>query len=734
MAPGSTCLSSEITIEAKDSGGTTITDYAGTVTLSTSTANGDWSKLDEVGGPSGDPAQGVLTPGAADSGSATYVFVPGVGVGLDGGDIALFLANQHAESLTITVDDLGAGVSSTSVLLAFSENAFVITPTTCSGASCPGIGSDTVVARRDHVFHIQMVRRDISLFPPVCGVATNYTGVQDLKAWIVRDVEDPSGTLPTLAEETAALGDGAPPAADNLQLDFTALPGESDFTLETTDVGKFVLNVRDDSGSFASGNIDGATNALVVRPFGYDIAVIGNPAATGPAGAGFVAAGTNLTVSVRGVGWQAADDDGVPVGIANDGIPDGHETGDTDPSNNSDLSDNAVTVSYGQESPAAEAVDLSALLNQPAVFDPGLTGGTLISVFVAGSGSTATARYDEVGIMEIRASLPGDGVYLGADPVVGVSGFVGRFFPNHFRLAASTITNRSASVCAPPSTFTYLDEVFNINYTLNAENVFGTVTRNYDGAFANLPITIASMNFGAVDTGLPVDLSARLSVASVIGGWTEGVAVIDSNMGLNRAAVVDGPFDAFNVGIAPVDPVDSVGMDAFDLDVDLNATDDHTTLGATVQRFGRLNIESTFGSEVTPLNMPMQTEFFDGANFVLNTDDGCTALAPTDLILNSAVEGPETDGDIFIVAGGLTVATVGNNPLVQGEAALSFSPPGATNVGFTDVTTDLSTLGRAYLLYDWDGDGNFDNDPLGRATFGIFQGPRVIIYRREPGI
>ena len=716
VAAGSTCLPSEIVIEAKDAGGTTITTYTGTVTLSTSTGNGDWT----APGTTSDPAQGTFTPGAADSGNATYTFVAG-----DAGDIAILLANEHAETLTMTVDDAGAAVTSVSGNLTFSDNVFVITPTTSGG--------DNVVAGRDHVFHIEMIRSA----PPACGVATGYNNpAQTLKAWIVRDVDDPGGGLPTLAEQTAALGEGAPPAADNLQLDFLTVPGESDFTLQTTDVGKFVLNIRDDTNGFAAVDIDGATNTLTVRPFGYDVQVTGNPAASGPGGSGFVSAGTAFAVTVTAVVWESADDDGVPIGTADDGIPDGHESGDSDPSNNVDLSNNPATPAYGQE-PAIEVVGLSALLDQPGGGnDPGLSGGTSIAGFVAGVGSTATAQYDEVGIVEIRGVLTGDGVYLGGQAVQGASGFVGRFFPDHFELdltdAGFGFTNRSDLACA--SRFTYMDENFSVdNYQIIARSVGGGSTQNYEGAFANLALP-GDINFGAVDVGA-IDLTTRLSVSSFSGSFSLGVALIDTVFSLGRDAPnIDGPFDAFNVGVAPEDTVDSVTLQTFDLDVDIDTIDDHATLGATVQRFGRLFIEPTFGSEIATLPVPMHTELFDGSSFVINADDNCTPFAVTDLILSNNIEVNQTDGDIIIVGVATTTATIVNNPVSAGDTDLSFSRPGAGNVGFTDVTTDLATLGSPYLFYDWDSDGVFDNDPVARVTFGIFQGPSVIIYRREPGV
>ena len=51
---------------------------------------------------------------------------------------------------------------------------------------------------------------------------------------------------------------------------------------------------------------------------------------------------------------------------------------------------------------------------------------------------------------------------------------------------------------------------------------------------------------------------------------------------------------------------------------------------------------------------------------------------------------------------------------------------------------DLSVAtgaGLPWLQYDWPSDGNMDgvpdDDPVGRATFGIFRGNNRIIYMRE---
>ncbi len=93
--------------------------------------------------------------------------------------------------------------------------------------------------------------------------------------------------------------------------------------LNTTDVGKYVLNFKGDSGAFSDGDIRGDSGILVVRPFGFDVQVPGNVGAVDAGGGAFAVAGDNFTVSARAVLWSQADD------RDDNGIADGHD--DTDP-------------------------------------------------------------------------------------------------------------------------------------------------------------------------------------------------------------------------------------------------------------------------------------------------------------------------------------------------------------------------------------------------------------------
>lgn len=97
---GNVCAVDQITIRVTNAAGTTITGYTGTVNLSTNVgAGGNWSKTSLAS-----DANGTLTPGALNSGAATYNFVAS-----DAGDI--ILNYQTATAGTVNFNIVAAGVS-----------------------------------------------------------------------------------------------------------------------------------------------------------------------------------------------------------------------------------------------------------------------------------------------------------------------------------------------------------------------------------------------------------------------------------------------------------------------------------------------------------------------------------------------------------------------------------------------------------------------------------------------
>lgn len=695
ITPGATsCLGQELVISALDPTGKVVGNYQGSVQISTSTGRGNWSRV---------AASGTLSPNpdTDDNGAVTYTFAAA-----DNGSATLRLANPRGGSLAVTVRDATLGIATTSATLSFAGNYFVIT-------TSDALGSD-VVAGRPHLLRVEMWS---SASGGSCGVVSAYTGSRNLKAWLTRDSQDPNGAAPQLG--TTSLP-GAAPAASNLSGSF--VNGVLNLTLGSTDVGKYSLNLRDDSLSFSSQPINGSSSVLVARPFGLALdfggdrqanGTTGTSTATGAGGPLFARAGQPFGTTLRAVRWQAADD----------------ADGDGRPDSGANLYDNAATASFGAE-PTPALVSLDAVLVQPAGGTPGvLDNGDSLTGFSGGS-VTVTPDYSEVGIITLTASLDG-GSYLGSGrTITGTAPNLGRFAPDHFRVAAGALT----PFCSVATPFTYMGQAYDVSYTLVAENASGSPTRNYTGAFARLnPGSAAALRFRAVNLGAtPTALSSRLSASALTGTWNSGSNAATARLTLGRAPGPDGSFDILATGLSPID-TDGTTLEAatFDLDTDNDAVNDAASLGVQSLRYGRLAVDNAAGSELLPLSVPVRLEYWrpigasgNGA-FFPNPDDSCTTLGATP-------PGPPSWGSFTL--GGYT------NNLQAGETAvgawsgfgggsgrLTLSAPGNGN----DGALTLTVSSPAWLRFDYDKGSAGDEDASGRESFGLYRGKGPVIFWRE---
>ena len=712
----STCAPLPVTITAIDSGNNVLTSYAGNVQINTQTGHGDWS----AGAP--DTTVNPVLNGSADDGAASYQFDLA-----DSGSIDLNLSNTHADLLTVSVSDAVAGVTSISAPIAFRDNAFVVTPLTCTGASCAsGAGSTEIVAGRDHEFNAALWRRDPSTGN--CAIATAYdTGANsaygNLKAWITRDVVDPSGIAPDIGGNV--LGN-ATPGTNNLDLNFIA--GETQFILSTYDVGKYSINLRDDTSAFAKDDrgtadtsddlpitLDGSSATLTVRPFALGYTNINkdgtpNPEGTAISGNGFVAAGDVFEATIGAYLWQGADDPN------NDGI--------VDTPDNTDVTNNGITPAYNFST--LLSVDATGGYT-PAAGIVGVLGGSLNpDAFSMGQQTISDLTYSEVGSMRMLAAatnyLGTSGVNIAGQTIVPV----GRFYPHHFELSGANID----PACVVGD-FTYMDQPeIEIDFTVQAHRMGSGITQNYYTSGYN----VGTVSMVAEDSDDGNDLSFRLSnIGSA--NWVAGQYTISSPTAqFDRDVTPDGPFDFLQLGVQVTDP-DSAVLQNRDMDPDsagaCGAGCNAQSIDTTRVRYGRLELINAHGSELLPLNLPMLLSYYDGANFVTHTDDSCTTMAVPNLDLSNNYQSNERDGTILIGSGTVTASVI-NSPAASGRLDTGLTAPGEGNTGYINVTPDLSATGEdlPWLQFDWNGDGT-DEDPTGRATFGIYPGNPQQIYLQE---
>lgn len=667
----STCASQDITIVAKDASNITLTGYTGAVSITTSTSHGDW----------GAPA----VNGTADDGAAQYTFVAA-----NNGSITLPFTNTHADDLTINVTDVSAPSSSTtSEAISFRDSAFVITP------------NPIKIAGRPQAMTVALYTR----VGGSCSPDANYDGAKNLDGWITRDAADPGGAAPSINGVT--LPNAAPasnPGSNNLP-GITFTNGVASINLDTTDVGRYVLSLRDDTRLYATAiDLGGASSSLTTGPW-LHVAVPGNPGASAAGGSAFTSAGTNFSATVRGVVWQAADD------ANNDGVPDA----------GANLSNNAVTPSFAWTTALTATTPFTPAT--PSDFPAGAgatgaldrappTGGNTIAQggFSGGSATVNDWRYSEVGSFTLLASASN---FLNSGTTFSTrNGVVGRFIPAYFQ------TGLSMHGCAP-ATFTYSGQPFTV--TATAYNGAGAPTANYDGTL-----------------GFAKDVTLSNAGTTHPGTFSNNTIAAANFAGGTRTQ----PNVAYTFTAKETVPLTLTGgliLRATETSADGVTSAGHTEQSTEV-RSGRLLIQNAFGSELADLAMPMRVQYYGAGGWMTNGDDRCTTVT---LAFSNYQGGNLVAGDTCVqdsgapgLSGqGCAAAGPGSEqfresgaPGYNGDFNLYLRKPAGGHVGSVQVSSDLALM--PWLRDNWDGAGG-DDDPTGRATFGIYKGSPRHIYLRE---
>ncbi|ARN73584.1 DUF6701 domain-containing protein [Oceanicoccus sagamiensis] len=510
---------------------------------------------------------------------------------------------------------------------------------------------------------------------PICGVIENYSGTKSLSLTMMY-------LNPGTGPETIT--------ADTTDIDFTQ--GQGTISLTYKDVGEINF-------SLAEGvTINGDSNNFVVRPDRFVIEPEGAVADYNGINA-YRKAGEDFAVTVT-----AVERGGDPVS------------------------------NYGKEADP-EGVVLTSINLLPS---GGVNGNFTCSDDPCLSPSADPAsfsgdfQYDEVGVIRLTAKVDGDNGYLGTREYAETSlDPVGRFTPDHF-----IVNNISLTPALSSAGFTYLDQPFEVTYTLEARSSNNTTTQNYEGSFSRLPDTDTGVVYSAVD-GIET-FPARLSSTNTTLTWTKGesydasatVPVITNyDLTLARLADPDGPFSntVINLNVTDTD-----GISLLTADTPLNTT-------ATEFRYGRVFIPPVYGPEIAKdalTDIPLTIEYWadpDGDTnfeFVLNTDDSETDYGSWIQVAGAAacveVIGPVLCSDISIQKAPDS-STFNAGRSVAGTAAIKVLRPGAGNTGSLTVQFNVDN----WLTFNWDTGAAGDEEPSTQINFGQYRGHDRIIYWRE---
>lgn len=329
-------------------------------------------------------------------------------------------------------------------------------------------------------------------------------------------------------------------------------------------------------------------------------------------------------------------------------------------------------------------------------------GVTSFNMVAADNGihTISNQTVSEVGVFTFTSTPPVNGYFGETIPLYTNTNSIGRFTPHHFTVTAT-------EACDP--TYTYSAQPFSVSIT--AENLLNNPALNYRDGFVKNPVITDP------DPALPTPL----------GTFDAGTNVLDlthfsanTGIGTNNNVV----YRFSNKLTAP----ELVDLRAIDGD---SISSSGFSEGQVNIRSGRMVLDNSYGPEQYNLVIPLRTEFYTDAGnggFITNTDDSCTTYSDTLASLSNYTQNLDAGETTLVVIGAAnTISGMHDSasPLELTAPALA----GPNNNGTVDITHDVTA--QPWLQYDWDNDGNHDNNPDATASFGLYRGDDRIIFQRE---
>ncbi|NQD37288.1 MSHA biogenesis protein MshQ [Permianibacter sp. IMCC34836] len=396
--------------------------------------------------------------------------------------------------------------------------------------------------------------------------------------------------------------------------------------------------------------------------------------------------------------------------------------------------DNAVTPNF-RTTDATTSYTLASTMVEASKISNGVLGVSALAINSGGQTTIANQTLSEVG--RFRVGVANTSSYLGVNVAAlnanaaSRSAVFGRFVPDAFVV---TLDDTTSYLAACSGQFTYAGvtdggtttgkagQPIPLNASIRAINALSPAgtTLNYSGSVidtAGVPVSYARLQ----GVGLP------LTATPAANGVFKLAATDTYNFvnGISSNALTTLQY-LYNLGNTAANnaPVNIIAT--------LTATDADSTTGtdstvARAFRLGRMVLENAYGPEQLALPIPLRLEYFDGTRWQKNSLDSCTDYL-------------KTRASLVAVSGGLNPAVTSiNRPnsattVVSGSAALTstlqLSAPSDGSSGSIDIQYNAADL-PGWLQFDWDNDGQQDDAPKARATFGRYRGSDRVIYWRE---
>lgn len=293
--------------------------------------------------------------------------------------------------------------------------------------------------------------------------------------------------------------------------------------------------------------------------------------------------------------------------------------------------------------------------------------------------SLNSLSWDNVGQISLSVNLANS--YFGAGILSNAPYLpIGRFYPYAFTATQGNIINRSDVNCTTPSTFTYMNEPFQSLITLTAINQQGNPTTNYNSNYFN-PTNFSSWGLTANNGN---NLTNRINFLSETGSWNNGVLNAILNLDFIRNTTPDGPYNNVNLNI---NPIDSDG-------VSINNNQTNYLLGTTNFYFGRLMINNAVGSDILPLPIKVQTQYYNQYGFTTNQQDNCTQLNSANFTTSNFTQNIQANNVSFVYP----------SVFINGIQTLLMNKPSGGNGiynGTFNLSYNLTNSNQSYLQGLW---------------------------------
>ena len=689
-----TCSPAPVTIQASDASGLPITDYAGTISLATSTGQGDWFDSADI--------DGTLSLGSANSGQASYGFSPA-----DNGVVFLNLRHTLADTVNVNVADGSVTeLSGFDPNIVFAETGFIFHQ--AGNLSSPigslTAGKNSAINPGGQNLQLTAVRTNDDTGACEAFLA----GPQDVEVGYSCDSPGNCALTDALqvnGQTVASNNSGNAADTGTLSLDFgDETTNSTPLALNYADAGRISLFARkplfDADGNLTGGEIAGSSNAFVSVPAGFCItATDANSECAGdPATCSVLTnAGSDFSVGYQAVAWQQAGESGPAF-----------------------CSGNSVT-------PAFERLNMN--LTHELAAPSGGNAGTFTPMqlsFGTGAGGTSDQlqQISEVGAFRIR--MPDNQSYLGELLPGGESAVIGRFIPARF---AVTLANAGeiGPACVGPPDFTYIGQDSRWQVTpkilIAALNEQGDLTANYTlGDFRKLQVANVSRSLPDTDASQPQKNSADLLDVTVT-AQPAGLSAIAKNPGqmsyqFSGADILVYP-KTKESQVAPFSPSLTFAINAVIDSDDVSGAGNLPLSFAPIAmleiRYGRWFMQNVYGPENIPaLEMPFQAEYWTGGRFEVNEADSCSDWDTVDITGTSDHH----------------TLTANSGTLSDGADELLMLKPGGSQ-----GTDTLVWQMPIWLQHYWGrgpaGSSDDLQNPRAIATFGVYRGNDRIIYWRE---